>query len=190
VIETGTLKDKLETIVDALAAAKNRGADVLVTMGGASVGDHDLIRPALERFGATIDFHKIALRPGKPTLSGRAGHMQILGLPGNPVSAYVCGFVFLIPLLRKLQGHASPIAPTLPAILGVNLWANDERADYLRAVSTWNDQGQRVVTPFLKTEQDSSLTATLAKADCLLVRPAKAPASKAGDLCMIIPLGD
>jgi molybdopterin molybdotransferase len=186
VVDVRTLKDRVELIADAIAGAEGR-ADVVVTLGGASVGDHDLIRPALEKIGAKIDFHRIALRPGRPTLFGSHGTTRILGLPGNPVSAFVCGVIFLVPLLRKLQGHAEPIAKPQPAILGVDLWANDARTDYLRAVSTWNDLGQRVVTPFLKNEQDSSLTATLAKADCLLVRPANAPAAKADDVCRIIP---
>jgi molybdopterin molybdotransferase len=185
VVDVRTLKDRVELIADAIAGAS---ADVVVTLGGASVGDHDLIRPALEKIGANIDFHRIALRPGRPTLFGSKGATRILGLPGNPVSAFVCGVIFLVPLLRKLQGHAEPVRKLMPAVLGVDLWANDERADYLRATSTWNDKGQRVVTPFLKNDQDSSFTATLAKADCLLVRPANATAAKTGDVCQIIPL--
>lgn len=189
VVEVRTLKDNVELIADAIAGAKRR-ADVVVTLGGASVGDHDLIRPALERAGVAVDFHRIALRPGRPTLFGRAGEMRILGLPGNPVSAFVCGVIFLVPLLRKLQGHAEPVQKPLPAILGADLWANDERADYLRATSTWDEQGRRVVTPFLKKSQDSSLTAMLANANCLLIRAPNAPAAKAGDVCRIIPFAD
>jgi molybdopterin molybdotransferase len=188
VVESDVLKDRVEVIVDAIGRVRANGADVVVTMGGASVGDHDLIRPALEKIGAEISFHRIAFRPGKPTLSAKIGKTHILGLPGNPVSAFVCAFVFLAPLLRKMQGHELPIAKPLPAILDVDLWANDERADYLRATSAWDDQGRRVVTPFLKKEQDSSMTATLAKADCLLLRPANAPAAKAGERCNILSL--
>lgn len=189
VVESDVLKDRADAIVAAIERACANGADIVVTMGGASVGDHDLIRPALEKIGAQISFHRIAFRPGKPTLSAKAGKTHIMGLPGNPVSAFVCAFVFLVPLLRKMQGHGAPVVKPLPAILGVDLWANDERADYLRAVSAWDDQGRRVVTPFLKKEQDSSLTATLAKADCLLLRPADAPAANAGERCEILPLG-
>ncbi|MBY0531171.1 MAG: molybdopterin molybdotransferase MoeA [Xanthobacteraceae bacterium] len=188
VIESDVLKDRVEVIVDAIQHARTNGADVVVTMGGASVGDHDLIRPALEKINAEIGFHRIAFRPGKPTLSAKIGKTHVLGLPGNPVSAFVCAFVFLGPLLRKLQGHSEPITKPLPAILGIDLWANDERADYLRATSMWDEQGRRVVTPFLKKEQDSSLTATLAKADCLLLRPANAPAAKKGDVVQVLPL--
>jgi molybdopterin molybdotransferase len=188
VAESDVLKDRVEIIVDAIERARANGADVVVTMGGASVGDHDLIRPALEKIGAEISFHRIAFRPGKPTLSAKVGKTHILGLPGNPVSAFVCAFVFLAPLLRKMQGHEQPITKPMPAVLGVDLWANDERADYLRATSVWDDRGLRVVTPFLKKEQDSSMTATLAKADCLLLRPANAPAAKMGDVVLVMPL--
>jgi molybdopterin molybdotransferase len=188
VIESTVLKDRIEVIVEAIERARANGADIIVTMGGASVGDHDLIRPALEKLGAEIGFHRIAFRPGKPTLSAKIGDTHVLGLPGNPVSAFVCAFVFLAPLLRKLQGHTEPVTKPLPAILGVDLWENDERADYLRATSTWDEQGRRVVTPFLKKSQDSSLTATLANADCILIRAPNAAAAKAGDLVRVIPL--
>jgi molybdopterin molybdotransferase len=188
VIESEVLNDRVEVIVEAIKRACANSADVVVTMGGASVGDHDLIRPALEKMGAEIGFHRIAFRPGKPTLSAKLGKTHVLGLPGNPVSAFVCAFVFLAPLLRKLQGHEQPVAKPMPAILGVDLWANDERADYLRASSAWDEQGRRVVTPYLKKEQDSSLTATLAKADCLLMRTANAPAAKAGEVVRVLSL--
>jgi len=187
VVDARVLKDNLELISQAIEGAQER-ADVIVTLGGASVGDHDLIRPALDKAGAVIDFHKIALRPGKPTLSGGIGKARVLGLPGNPVSTYVCGVIFLIPLLRKLQGHNEPIPKPQPAILGVDLWENDHRADFIRATSAWDDQGRRVVTPFLKKSQDSSFTAMLAKADCLLIRAANAPAAKINDLVQVIPL--
>jgi len=187
VVDARVLKDKLELISEVISGAKE-SADVIITLGGASVGDHDLIRPALDKVGAVIDFHKIALRPGKPTLSGGIGKARVLGLPGNPVSTYVCAVIFLIPLLRKLQGHNEPIPQPQPAVLGVDLWANDHRADFIRATSAWDHQGRRVVTPFLKKSQDSSFTAMLAKADCLLVRLANAPAAKMGDLVQVIPL--
>jgi molybdopterin molybdotransferase len=187
VADARVLKDKLDLISEAIEGAKET-ADVIVTLGGASVGDHDLIRPALDKAGATIDFHKIALRPGKPTLSGGLGKARVLGLPGNPVSTYVCGVVFLIPLLRKLQGMNDPVPKPQPAILGADLWENDHRADYIRGTSRFDDQGRRVVTPFLKKSQDSSFTGMLAKADCLLIRAANAKAAKAGDLVQVIPL--
>lgn len=187
VVDARVLKDKLDLISEAIEGAKEN-ADVIVTLGGASVGEHDLIRPALEKAGAVIDFHRIALRPGKPTLSGGVGRARVLGLPGNPVSTFVCSVIFLVPLLRKLQGMNAPVQKPVPAILGEDVWENDQRADYIRSVSRYDDDGRRVVTPFPKKSQDSSFTSVLAKADCLLIRAANAPAAKKGERCEIIPL--
>lgn len=187
VIDARILEDRLELIFDAIQGA-SRHVDVIVTLGGASVGDHDLIRPALDKAGAVVDFHKIALRPGKPTLSGGIGNARLLGLPGNPVSTYVCGVIFLVPLLRALQGMNNPIPKPQSAILGADVWENDHRADYVRSASHFDDQGRRVVMPFLKKSQDSSFISVLTKADCLLIRAPHAPAAKAGDVCEVIPL--
>ncbi|MBX3547631.1 MAG: molybdopterin molybdotransferase MoeA [Xanthobacteraceae bacterium] len=187
VVDARVLKDKLDLISEAIEGAKE-SADVIVTLGGASVGEHDLIRPALDKAGAVIDFHRIALRPGKPTLSGGVGSARVLGLPGNPVSTFVCSVIFLVPLLRKLQGMSEPVQKPLPAILGEDVWENDQRADFIRSVSRYDDEGRRVVMPFLKKSQDSSFTSVLAKADCLLIRAAGAPAAKKGERCEIIPL--
>ncbi|MBX3515127.1 MAG: molybdopterin molybdotransferase MoeA [Xanthobacteraceae bacterium] len=187
VVDARVLKDKLDLISEAIEGAKE-SADVIVTLGGASVGEHDLIRPALDKAGAVIDFHRIALRPGKPTLSGGVGSARVLGLPGNPVSTFVCSVIFLVPLLRKLQGMSEPVQKPLPAILGEDVWENDQRADFIRSVSRYDGEGRRVVTPFLKKSQDSSFTSVLAKADCLLIRAAGAPAAKKGERCEIIPL--
>jgi len=187
VVDARVLKDKLDLIADSIEGAKE-SADVIVTLGGASVGDHDLIIPALQKAGATVDFHKIALRPGKPTLSGGLGKARVLGLPGNPVSTYVCSVIFLLPLLRKLQGMNDPVPKPQPAVLGEAMWENDHRADYVRCKSHFDDDGRRVVMPFLKKSQDSSFTAVLALADCLLIRPPNAPAAKAGDIVDVIPL--
>ncbi|MBX3520355.1 MAG: molybdopterin molybdotransferase MoeA [Xanthobacteraceae bacterium] len=187
VVDARVLKDKLDLISEAIEVAKE-SADVIVTLGGASVGEHDLIRPALEKAGAVIDFHRIALRPGKPTLSGGVGRARVLGLPGNPVSTFVCSVIFLMPLLRKLQGMNEPVQKPVPAILGEDVWENDQRADYIRSVSRYDDDGHRVVTPFPKKSQDSSFTSVLAKADCLLIRAANAPAAEKGERCEIIPL--
>lgn len=187
VVDARVLKDKLDLITEAIDGAKEN-ADVIVTLGGASVGDHDLIIPALQRAGATVDFHKIALRPGKPTLSGGLGKARVLGLPGNPVSTYVCSVIFLLPLLRKLQGMNDPVPKPQPAVLGEAMWENDHRADYVRCKSHFDDRGHRVVMPFLKKSQDSSFTSVLAQADCLLIRAPNAPAAKAGDIVSVIPL--
>lgn len=186
VVDARVLKDKLDLISEAIEGAKE-SADVIVTLGGASVGEHDLIRPALDKAGAVIDFHRIALRPGKPTLSGGVGNARVLGLPGNPVSTFVCSVIFLVPLLRKLQGMNEPVRK-LPAVLGEDVWENDHRADFIRSVSRYDEEGRRVVTPFLKKSQDSSFTSVLAKADCLLIRAAGAAAAKKGERCEIIPL--
>lgn len=187
VVDARVLKDKLDLITEAIEGAKEN-AEVIVTLGGASVGEHDLIRPALEKADAVIDFHRIALRPGKPTLSGGVGRARVLGLPGNPVSTFVCSVIFLVPLLRKLQGMNAPVQKPVPAILGEDVWENDQRADYIRSASRYDDEGHRVVTPFPKKSQDSSFTSVLAKADCLLIRAAHAPAAKKGERCEIIPL--
>lgn len=187
VVDARILKDRLDLIFDAIQSAKSH-VDVIVTLGGASVGDHDLIRPALDKAGAVVDFHKIALRPGKPTLSGGIGQARLLGLPGNPVSTYVCSVIFLLPLLRALQGMNDPIPKPQKAVLGADIWENDHRADYVRSASHIDDQGRRVIMPFLKKSQDSSYISVLVKANCLLLRAPNAPAAKAGDICEIIPL--
>lgn len=184
------LKDRVETIAEAISGASADGTDIVVTLGGASVGDHDLIRPALERAGASIDFHRVALRPGKPTLYGRAGATRLIGLPGNPVSAYICAIIFLVPLLRKLQGCADASIARVPAVLGANLWENDEREDYLRASCSRDAQGRLIATPFERARQDSSLTTMLARADCLVIRAPNARPARAGDTCEIIFLDD
>ena len=172
------LPDQLDLISGAIATID---ADIIVTIGGASVGDHDLIRPAIEAAGGTIDFWRIALRPGKPMLAGRIGSTVILGLPGNPVSAFVTAHLFLRPLIATLAGAANPLPRTTMAMLGEPLPANDQRQDYLRA--RWATG--RVISA---AKQDSSLLQTLAQADCLIVRPPFAPAAEPGEMVPILPL--
>jgi molybdopterin molybdotransferase len=186
VIDLGIAPDRLDDTVAAVRRAREGSADVLVTTGGASVGDHDLIRPALSAEGMAMSFWKVALRPGKPLMHGRLGRLHVLGLPGNPVSSFVCGLLFLSPLLRLLQGRADLEPAVEPAALGCDLRANDERADYLRAVLS-GPNGSLVATPF--PNQDSSMIAPLAKADCLIFRAPYAPAAAAGSPCGIIRLG-
>lgn len=159
-------------------ARKARDADMLVTLGGASVGDHDLVRPALEADGLVIDFWRIAMRPGKPLMYGRYGEVPMLGLPGNPVSALVCALLFLVPAIDHLQG-ASPRLPLALARLGSDLKANDQREDYLRAKLDHVAGELPVATPFAR--QDSSMLSALSGADCLVIRPPHAPAAKAGE---------
>ncbi len=132
VVDLGILPDRLDTITAAFAAVD---ADILVTTGGASVGDHDLVRPALEAAGGSVDFWRIALRPGKPMMAGRLNGAVVLGLPGNPVSAFVTAFLFLRPLIATMAGALDPHPRTATAILGEDLPANDHRQDYLRATT-------------------------------------------------------
>jgi molybdopterin molybdotransferase len=178
VIDLGILPDRLEALRDAFAQVR---ADILVTTGGASVGDHDLVRPALEAAGGSLDFWRIALRPGKPMMAGRLNHAVVLGLPGNPVSAFVTATLFLRPLIAAMAGAQNPLPRTASAILGEPLAANDHRQDYLRAET----RDGRV---FASTIQDSSMLRTLARADCLIARPPHAPAALPGDSVEILPL--
>ncbi|OQW48697.1 MAG: molybdopterin molybdenumtransferase MoeA [Proteobacteria bacterium SG_bin6] len=174
----GILPDRLEALTAAFAATE---ADIVVTIGGASVGDHDLVRPALEAAGGTIDFWRIAMRPGKPLLAGRLGDAVVLGLPGNPVSAFVTASLFLRPLVAAMAGAGDPLPRRRRVTLAAPLPANDAREDYLRG--WWQDGG--VVAA---SRQDSAMLATLARATCLIVRPPHAPAAKPGDSVEILDL--
>ena len=185
--DLGIARDRVEDIVAAIRRARECSADILVTSGGASVGEHDLVQRALAAEGLDLSFWRVALRPGRPMMHGRLGAMQVLGVPGNPVSAYVCAFLFLVPLIGRLAGQsAAEHRRTEPAALGVDLPANDERADYLRATLSRGPKGL-IAIPL--PNQDSSLMAPLAKADCLLIREPNAPAAAAGSDCVILKLG-
>jgi len=168
-----------EASLRALAAGA-RGADLLVTTGGASVGTHDLVRHVLGGVGLELDFWKIAMRPGKPLMFGHIGDTRLLGLPGNPVSSLVCALLFLGPAIRRMLGMAE-VAPSIErAKVGAALAENDERQDYLRATLKPSPEasGGLIATPFQK--QDSSMVGLLARADCLIVRAPKAPPLPAG----------
>ena len=184
--DLGIARDRIEDIAAAVRRARELNADILLTSGGASVGEHDLVQRALAAEGLELSFWRVALRPGRPMLHGRLGAMQVLGVPGNPVSAYVCAFLFLGPLIRKLAGRSDISDLPQSARLGRDLPANDERADYLRATLQDTSNGP-VATPL--PVQDSSLMAPLAKADCLLIREPHAPAAAAGSECVILKLG-
>jgi molybdopterin molybdotransferase len=162
-------------------------ADILVTLGGASVGDHDLVQAALTGKGMKLDFWRIAMRPGKPLMFGRLGATRILGLPGNPVSSIVCALLFLKPLIAALLGEPV-VDPSEPALLGAALPENDNRQDYLRATLAIDADGLPRASAVGK--QDSSGLAVLSAADCLIVRPPHAPVARAGDACRIIRLSD
>lgn len=186
VIDLGIARDTLDDTSNGIRRARDLGADVLITTGGASVGDHDLVQAALKAEGFDMAFWKIALRPGKPMMHGRLDTMRVLGLPGNPVSSYVCAFLFLVPLIRALSGRTSVDHPLEHAVLGRELPANDKRQDYLRARLTPGSSGVPVATSV--GAQDSSLVANLAASDALIVRAPHAPAAPAGSPCMILRL--
>jgi molybdopterin molybdotransferase len=186
-LDLGIAKDELGALETGVSAARAASADLLVTIGGASVGDYDLVKPALAKQGMELNFWKIAMRPGKPVIHGRLGDMIILGLPGNPVAAVVAGIMFLVPLVRALSGDPDAGRDqSEPAILGKALRANDSRQDYMRATLQPVETGLPIATPF--DIQDSSLLRVLAQAQCLLVRAPHAPAAAAGDPCRIIRL--
>ena len=187
IIDLGVLPDRLEDTVAGLRRACDVGADVLVTAGGASVGDYDLVQPALATEGVVPSFWKIAMRPGKPMMFALLKGMRVLGLPGNPVSAYVCAVLFLAPLIRKLTGQRDVEHSLTGGVLGRDLPANDEREEYMRATLAMRD-GMWVATPF--PNQDSSMLVPLAASDCLVVRERFAPAAPAGSPCGFVKLDD
>src|SRR5262245_10530439 len=186
-IDLGIVPDRLDATAAAVRRAREAQADILVTSGGASVGDYDLVQKALAVEGLALSFWKVALRPGRPMMHGRLGSMHVLGLPGNPVSSYVCAVLFLVPLIRRLSCLADCDPALYTAVVGIDLPANDERADYLRARLVLGPNGFPVATPF--RTQDSSMLAPLAEADCLLIREPFAPAAPAGTRCTILKLG-
>jgi molybdopterin molybdotransferase len=174
--------------MDAVAAVADQvpGFDLLVTTGGASVGDHDLVISGLKTRGLVVDFWQIAMRPGKPLLFGQLGAVPVLGLPGNPVSAMVCSALFLLPALALMEGLPAAPPPTTTAILGAPVKENDRRADHLRSEISFDGQGRLVATPF--GFQDSAMLRRLALADALVLRPPHAPALPAGAEVPVIRL--
>jgi molybdopterin molybdotransferase len=187
VIDLGILPDRLEETVAGIRRARDLGADALVTAGGASVGEYDLVQPALAAEGVSLSFWKIAMRPGKPMMFGLLKGMRVLGLPGNPVSAYVCSVLFVAPLIRKLTGRTDLALPAEQGVLGRDLPENDEREEYMRATIALRN-GTWVATPF--PNQDSSMLVPLAGADCLVIRKRFAPAAPAGSPCAFVKLED
>jgi len=185
ILDLGIAKDIEDEIVSRIKKAQDWGADILVTIGGASVGDHDLVQGTLKSMGMELDFWRIAMRPGKPLMAGQLGDMQVLGLPGNPVSAMTCSILFLLPLIRKMQGLEQPQIIE-QASLGAEVPANDLRQSYMRASLAQSDSGALVASPF--SGQDSAMMAGFARADCFIIRPPHAPIGKAGDPCQIIRL--
>lgn len=185
-IDLGVAADTLPATTAGIRRAGESGADILITTGGASVGDHDLVQQALRAEGIAMAFWKIAMRPGKPMMNGQLGAMRVIGLPGNPVSSYVCGFLFLVPLIRALAGQQVIHHRRERAVLGRDVGANDQREDYLRARLETREDGTLIAIPV--DHQDSSLLANLAAAQALLVRAPFAPKAEAGTACEVLRL--
>ncbi|SCX01556.1 Molybdopterin molybdenumtransferase [Agrobacterium sp. DSM 25558] len=185
ILDLGIVPDDATLIRAAIDKAVTARADVLVTLGGASVGDHDLVQAALKAQGMVLDFWRIAMRPGKPLIVGSIGEMQVLGLPGNPVASLVCSLLFLEPLIQKLSHR--PIAPRETiARTATTLKANDIRQDYLRARIIAHENGQPIVEAF--TKQDSAMMKIMAQSDCLIVRAPFAEELEAGGECVVVRL--
>ncbi len=182
VLDLGIAPDRADILADLAKGA--RGADMLVTIGGASVGDHDLVKSSLSANGLTLDFHKIAMRPGKPLMSGMIDGTAFMGLPGNPVSAMVCGLLFMVPALLRMQGRDIQ-PPEIIAQTTTFLAANDKRADFLRARLWQDDSGNWQAKVF--DLQDSSMLSVLAHADGLVLRPPFAPPAEAGSMVRVLP---
>ncbi len=180
----GIARDNRESLLDKIETA--RSSDILVTIGGASVGDHDLVGPVLEDAGMKRDFWRIAMRPGKPLMFGQMGRTQVLGVPGNPVSALVCGRVCLVPRMAALQGAAYGASEVRNLPLVAPLGANGPRRHFMRGSFDKDPDGRLGVAP--AESQDSALMATLADADCLIVRPPHAEPAKAGEHVDVLPL--
>jgi molybdopterin molybdotransferase len=187
-IDLGIAADTVEATTSGIRRARDSGADILITTGGASVGDHDLVKQSLEAEGVAMAFWRIAMRPGKPMMHGRLGAMRVIGLPGNPVSSYVCGYLFLVPLIRALSGRKTVHHVREAALLGRDLGANDQREDYLRARLETRADGAMIATPV--NHQDSSLLGNLAAAWALVIRAPFAPAAAAGSPCDFLRLPD
>jgi len=189
-IDCGIARDTRADVLRVVDAARAAKPDILITLGGASVGAHDLVQETLTGIGLELGFWRIAMRPGKPLMHGKLGGLLFLGLPGNPVSAMVCAILFLTPAIRALLGDplAPHGAPRHPAILGIDLKANDKREDYMRAKLTPRPGGLPLVEPFAR--QDSSMLGHLARANALLIRAPFAPEAKAGEPVDYLRLAD
>ncbi|HEY9578700.1 MAG TPA: gephyrin-like molybdotransferase Glp [Rhizorhapis sp.] len=177
--DLGIVPDDLTAQTEAFRRAST--ADIIVTTGGASVGDHDLVKPAFEMAGGTVDFWRIALRPGKPLMAGRNGQALFLGLPGNPVSAFVTALLFVLPLVRHMSGASDPLPPLRRAILTQEMPPVAGRTQYLRGIF---DNGEVAPLP----NQDSAAMLSFASANALIVRPANSASLAIGDAVEFIPL--
>jgi molybdopterin molybdotransferase len=183
-LDLGIVRDRPDSLAE--ASGQLHGVDLVVTLGGASVGERDLVRRVLGEHGLALDFWQIAMRPGKPLMFGRVHDVPLLGLPGNPVSAGVCAVLFVRSAICALLG-LDPAPPEVPAVLGAALGANDRRQEYLRASAAWRDDGRLEAVPAAR--QDSSMLATFARADCLIKRAPFAPAMPRGTAVPVLLLG-
>jgi molybdopterin molybdotransferase len=180
VLDAGILRDDLAELETSLLALSEQ-VDIIVTTGGASVGNHDLVQTALLNIGAQMDFWKVAMRPGKPLMAGKIGNAVVLGLPGNPSSAFVTAFLFLLPLIRHLAGCTSPLPALFEGATASDLPAGGDRAEYMRATVEGGH-----ITPF--RIQDSGLTRTLSQANALLVQPPLVPPRPKGTVVQYMRL--
>lgn len=185
-LDLGISPDEPKALAACVKRATTEEADILVTLGGASVGDHDLVQDVLGNEGMDLSFWRIAMRPGKPLMAGRLGKTKVLGLPGNPVSSLVCGLLFLKPLIAAMLGAPNGSASPKEAILAEAIGKNDRRQDYVRAMLSEDADGRLIAAPFPK--QDSSMLALLAKSGGLIVRPPFAPAEPAGAAVPVLVL--
>jgi molybdopterin molybdotransferase len=177
-------RDNAALIQSRIAAGAQH--DLLITLGGASVGDHDLVQDALKAQGFAMNFWKIAMRPGKPLMFAAKDRARVLGLPGNPVSTMVCALLFMKPAMDRMLGQAGDLVGTVPARLAVDLKMNDQREDYVRSTLSRAADGSLTVTPH--PVQDSSMLSVLAESSAFLVRPAHDPARKAGETVQVVDL--
>jgi molybdopterin molybdotransferase len=185
VLDLGIIPDDSGQIGNAVKSALDRGADIIVTLGGASVGDHDLVQSTLTELGMVLDFWRIAMRPGKPLMVGALRETRVLGLPGNPVSSMVCSLLFLEPLIAKMARLPHPNRER-DAVSALALSENDHRQDYLRARLVRLPDGRLVAHSYGK--QDSSQMKIFANSDALIIRPPNGPALMAGDACRVLVL--
>ncbi len=185
-IDLGIARDEAGSLIALTEGA--RGADLLITTGGVSVGDYDLVQKVLGAAGLTVDFWKIAMKPGKPLMFGRLNAANVMGLPGNPVSSMVCALLFLGPAIDAMLGLPGSGVPVMRARLGADVGPNNFREDYMRATLADAADGLPIATPF--PVQDSSMMSRLAQAHCLIRRPPDAPAAKKGEVVEVISLAD
>ncbi|MGE4372880.1 MAG: gephyrin-like molybdotransferase Glp [Xanthobacter sp.] len=188
VTDLGIVPDDMKQVREAVARGTRGDFDLFITSGGASVGDHDLVAPAMREEGVNLHLHKLALKPGKPLMFGTRDKVLCLGLPGNPVSSQVSSMLFMAPLLRAMQSEETIIPAPSVARLAIDVPANGPRQEYMRASFVNGPDGVPNVT--LASSQDSAMLSILAASNCLLIRPPHAPVAQAGDKCEILPFSD